>query len=50
MKSKLLSIFHLNIGSLPKEIDNFEYLINQLQIEFNPTDITEIDKRYKSHY
>ena len=28
MKSKALSLFHLNIGSLLKQFDNFKYLIN----------------------
>ena len=41
MKSKALSLFHLNFGSLPKQFDNFKYLINQLQIEFEFIGITE---------
>ena len=40
-KSKGLSLFHLNVGSLPKQVDNFKYLINQLQIEFDFIGITE---------
>ena len=35
MKSKALSLFRLNVGSLPEQFDNFKYLINQLQIEFD---------------
>ena len=35
MKSKGLSLFHINVDSLPKQFDNFKYLINQLQIEFD---------------
>ena len=41
MKSKALSLFHLNVGSLPKQFDNYKYLINQLQIEYDFTGITE---------
>ena len=41
MESKALSIFHLNVGSLSKQLDNFEFLINQLQIEFDFISITE---------
>ena len=41
MKSKDLSLFHLNVGSLPKKFNKFKYLINQLQIEFDFIDITE---------
>ena len=35
MKRNALSLFHLKVGSLPKQFDNFKYLINQLQIEFD---------------
>ena len=35
MKSKALSLSRLNVGSLPEQFDNFKYLINQLQIEFD---------------
>ena len=41
MRSKALWLFHLNFGSLPTQSDNFKYLINQLQIEFDFTAITE---------
>ena len=41
MKSKALSLFHRNVGSLPKRFDNFKNLINQLQIEFDLIGITE---------
>ena len=41
MKSKALSLFHLNVGFLPKQFDNFEYLINQLQIQFDFIGVTE---------
>ena len=41
MKSKALSLFHLNAGFLSKQCDNFEYFINQLQIEFDFIGITE---------
>ena len=41
MKSKALSLFHLNVGSFPKQFDNFTYLINQLQIKFDFIGITE---------
>ena len=32
MKSKALLLFHLNTGSLPKQFDNFKYLINYLYV------------------
>ena len=35
MKRKAFSLFHLYVGSLPKQFDNFKYLINQLQIELD---------------
>ena len=35
MKRNALSLYHLKVGSLPKQFDNFKYLINQLQIEFD---------------
>ena len=41
MKSKALSVFHINVGSFPKQFDNFKYLFNQLQIEFDFIRITE---------
>ena len=41
MRSKALWLFHLNFDSLPTQSDNFKYLINQLQIEFDFTVITE---------
>ena len=41
MKAKALSLLHLNAGSLPKQFDNFKYLINQLQIEFDFIGIAE---------
>ena len=41
MKSKTLSLFHPNVGSLSKQLDNFEFLINQLEIEFDFISITE---------
>ena len=41
MKSKALSLFHLNVGFLPKQFDNFKHLINQLQTEFDFIGIAE---------
>ena len=41
MKSKALSLFHLNVGFLPKQFDNFKHLINQLQTEFDFISIAE---------
>ena len=41
MKRKALSLFHLNVGSLPKQFDNFKYFINQLQITLDFISITE---------
>ena len=41
MKSKVLSLFHLYMGSLPEQFDNFKYLINQLQIELDFISIAE---------
>ena len=35
LKSKCLSFFHLNINSILKNIDNFNYLINKLKLEFD---------------
>ena len=32
LKSKCLSFFHLNINSLSEPLDNFNHLINELQI------------------
>ena len=29
MKSQAFSLFHLNFGSLPKQCDNFEHILNQ---------------------
>ena len=41
MKSKALSLFHLTVGSLPKQFDNFQHLINQLQTDFDSKGVTE---------
>ena len=41
MKSKAFSLFQLHVGSLPKQFDNFKYLINQLQIELDFISIAE---------
>ena len=41
MKSKVLSLLHLNVGSLSEHFDSFEYLINKLQTEFDFINITE---------
>ena len=41
MKRKPILLFHLNVCSLPKQFDNFKYLIKQLHIEFDFIGITE---------
>ena len=41
MKSKCLSILHLNISSLQKHFDNFECFLDEMKLEFDLIDITE---------
>ena len=41
LKSKCLSLFHLNINSLSKNFDNFNHLINELKLEFDILGISE---------
>ena len=41
MKSKAILLFHLNVCPLPKQFDNFKYLIKQFHIEFDFIGITE---------
>ena len=41
MKSKSLSLFHLNINYLQKHFDDFEYFLNDLKLEFDFIGITE---------
>ena len=41
IKSKSLSLFHLNINSLQKHFDDFEYFLNDLNLEFDFIGITE---------
>ena len=41
IKSKCLSFFHLNLNSLSKIFDNFNHLINKLELEFDIFGISE---------
>ena len=41
LKSKCLLFFHLNINSLSKNFDNFNHLINKLELEFDILGISE---------
>ena len=41
LKSKCLSFFHLNINSLSKNFDNFNHLINKLELEFDILGISD---------